>query len=78
MKREAWGGQMQICDYSRSFVTFVTRGRGNNARLQVESVCTLTDESSGVRRELAPWFTPGPPTQFESGEGELKASVPHI
>ncbi|MEW6754831.1 MAG: hypothetical protein AB1505_28195 [Candidatus Latescibacterota bacterium] len=34
---------MQVLDYGGSFVTFVTRGRGNNARLQVESVCTLTD-----------------------------------
>lgn len=33
---------MQVLDYSRSFVTFVTKGRGNNARLQVESRCTLT------------------------------------
>jgi len=32
-----------IYDYARSFVTFVTHGRGNNARLQVESVCTLYD-----------------------------------
>ncbi len=42
---------MQITDYARSFVTFVTPGRGNNARLQVESVCTLADESSGLSRE---------------------------
>lgn len=35
---------MQVLDYGRSFVTFVTRGRGNNARLQVESRCTLTWE----------------------------------
>lgn len=34
---------MQVLDYGGSFVTFVTPGRGNNARLQVESVCTLTD-----------------------------------
>lgn len=33
---------MQVLDYSRSFVTFVTKGRGNNARLQVESRCTIT------------------------------------
>ncbi len=42
---------MQVCDYGRSFVTFVTEGRGNNARLQVESVCRLTDLSSGVTQE---------------------------
>lgn len=39
---------MQVLDYGRSFVTFVTRGRGNNARLQVESVCTLTDVQAGT------------------------------
>lgn len=33
---------MQVLDYSRSFVTFVTKGRGNNARLQVESQCAIT------------------------------------
>lgn len=34
---------MTVYDYGRSFVTFVTEGRRNNARLQVESVCSLTD-----------------------------------
>lgn len=34
-------------DYTRSFVTFTTKGRGNNARLQIESTCTLQDKSSG-------------------------------
>ncbi len=38
---------MEILDYGRSFVTFVTHGRGNNARLQVESRCRLTDTASG-------------------------------
>ena len=38
---------MTVYDYGRSFVTFVTEGRGNNARLQVESVCSLTDASTG-------------------------------
>ena len=42
---------MKICDYARSFVTFVTPGRTNNARLQVESVCTLTDEDTRVTQE---------------------------
>ena len=42
---------MEVCDYARSFVTFVTRGRTNNARLQVESLCRLTDERTGVTRE---------------------------
>ncbi len=30
-----------ICDFSRSFATFVTEGRGNNARIQVEAICDL-------------------------------------
>lgn len=42
---------MKVCDCARSFVTFVTPGRTNNARLQVESVCTLTDGNTGVTRE---------------------------
>ena len=42
---------MKVCDYARSFVTFVTPGRANNARLQVESVCTLTDERTGKSGE---------------------------
>lgn len=32
-----------VCDYSRSYVTFVTKGRGNLARLQVESRCIVLD-----------------------------------
>ncbi|MCZ6635064.1 MAG: hypothetical protein O7G87_16830 [bacterium] len=42
---------MTVYDYARSFVTFVTRGRENNARLQVESVCTLRDQASGSTTE---------------------------
>ena len=42
---------MKVCDYARSFVTFVTPGRKNNARLQVESVCTITDERAGTTGE---------------------------
>ena len=38
---------MTVYDYGRSFVTFVTHGRGNNARLQAESVCTLHDGQAG-------------------------------
>ena len=37
---------MNVLDYGKSFVTFVTEGRGNNARLQIESVCRLTDMTS--------------------------------
>ena len=32
-----------VLDYSNSYVTFVTKGRGNLARLQVESRCVLLD-----------------------------------
>ena len=42
---------MTVYDYARSFVTFVTRGRENNARLQVESVCSLHDQASGSTTE---------------------------
>ena len=42
---------MQVYDYGRSFVTFVTEGRGNNARLQVESRCRLADSESGATQE---------------------------
>ena len=44
---------MQVLDYSRSFVTFVTKGRGNNARLQVESECAI---SSGGRTSTYLFF----------------------
>jgi len=33
---------MTVLDFSRSFVTFVTHGRGNNARIQVECRCELS------------------------------------
>ena len=39
---------MEVCDYSRSFVTFVGHERSNNARLQVESVTKLTDTEAGT------------------------------
>jgi hypothetical protein len=39
---------VEILDYGRCFVTFVTNGRGNNARLQVESRCRLTETASGA------------------------------
>jgi hypothetical protein len=38
-------------DFSRSFVTFVTRGRGNNARIQVEARCVLKDPAKGTTEE---------------------------
>ena len=39
---------MKTCDFGRSFVTFVTRGRGNNARIQVEARCEMTDAQGAV------------------------------
>lgn len=33
---------MQVCDFGRSFATFTTQGRGNNARIQVEAICDLS------------------------------------
>ena len=45
---------MRITDYGRAFVTFVTHGRVNNARLQIESVCRLTDNESSERKDY--WF----------------------
>ena len=41
-----------VCDYSRSYVTFVTHGRGNLARLQVESRCLLYDAAGKLLEEF--------------------------
>ena len=43
----------KVYDYGRSFVTFVTKPptRHNNARLQVESVCSLSDRGTGFSCE---------------------------
>jgi hypothetical protein len=38
---------MEALDFSRSFVTFVTKGRANNARIQVECCCRLTTPDRG-------------------------------
>ncbi|HGE69202.1 TPA: hypothetical protein ENX78_00105 [Candidatus Poribacteria bacterium] len=38
---------MQTCDFSRSFITFTTKNRTNNARIQVESRCEITDQDTG-------------------------------
>jgi len=38
---------METCDFSRSFITFVTKNRSNNARIQVESRCIIMDKESG-------------------------------
>jgi len=36
---------MKTLDFGRSFVTFVTHGRGNNARIQVECRCRLSERN---------------------------------
>jgi hypothetical protein len=38
---------VEALDYGRSFVTFVTHGRENNARLQIESACRIRGEEEG-------------------------------
>jgi hypothetical protein len=43
---------MQVIDYARSFVTFVTPGRTNNARIQVECACTLSAPDAPARQYL--------------------------
>jgi len=34
---------MSVCDFGRSFATFTTARRANNARIQVEAICDLGD-----------------------------------
>ena len=41
-----------VCDYATSFATFVVKGRGNLARLQVESRCLLMDEDNLLQEEF--------------------------
>jgi len=43
---------VRTIDFSRSFVTFVTPGRGNNARIQVECNCQLSDPSGATTQFL--------------------------
>ncbi len=38
---------MESCDFSRSFITFVTKNRSNNARIQVEARCVILDQETG-------------------------------
>ncbi len=42
---------MQVLDYGRSFVTFTTPGRGNNARLQIESITSIRDAGTGQSQD---------------------------
>ena len=44
---------MDICDFSRSFITFVGKRFTNSARIQVESRCELTD---GQGQSLGEFF----------------------
>ncbi|MBM3211374.1 hypothetical protein FJZ33_04075 [Candidatus Poribacteria bacterium] len=37
---------METCDFSRSFITFITKNRANNARIQVEARCILVDQEA--------------------------------
>ena len=43
---------MQAVDFARSFVTFVTPGRANNARIQVEARVEWMDLAHGTTQEL--------------------------
>jgi hypothetical protein len=43
---------MEIIDFARSFVTFVTPGHTNNARIQVECACTLSAPGEPAREYL--------------------------
>lgn len=43
---------MTAPDFARSFITFVTPGRANNARIQVECRCEWTDHAAGSTEEL--------------------------
>jgi len=42
---------MDVLDYGRSFVTFTTPGRGNNARLQIESITSIADARTGETQD---------------------------
>lgn len=39
---------MNTYDFNRSFVTFVTRNYSNQARIQIEAICHLTDRAKGT------------------------------
>jgi len=40
------------CDFSRSFVTFVTKARANNARIQIEARCAILDRQNDRTEEF--------------------------
>jgi len=42
---------MKTCDFSHSFVTFVTPGRANNARIQVEARCTIKNAQQNIAED---------------------------
>ena len=37
---------MEVCDYGKSFLTFVVEDRANNARIQLEARCRLFSDDS--------------------------------
>jgi hypothetical protein len=43
---------MEVIDFARSFVTFVTPGRTNNARIQVDCACTLSAPGAAAKQYL--------------------------
>ena len=43
---------MTVCDFARSYATFVTPNRANNARIQVEAICDLLSGAQSTRYVL--------------------------
>lgn len=43
---------MKSCDFSRSFITFVTSNQSNNARIQVEARCEMLDSETGESEDF--------------------------
>jgi hypothetical protein len=43
---------LEMLDFSRSFLTFTTLDRGNNARIQIEARCTLADSLVGTAEKF--------------------------
>ncbi len=43
---------MQVCDFGRSFATFTIGQRANNARIQAEAICDLTEAGETTRYVL--------------------------
>lgn len=43
---------MTVCDFASSYATFVTPGRANNARIQIEAICDLLGGEQSARYVL--------------------------